>query len=305
MNILGHGTANSLHLHSDTSKKPVDLGNPIELSRIVSLAVDGHDGMLSDEDIRQLCVLPDTVFDKPAFDKNLADFHHRNPTLNTWPMLPHAMEEIQKESERLKIAHTHTVTDEHRAEFVPMIENFVDKQVKEDGRGKKISFGLSSYGYDVRLSDKEVDGKAPFVIFTNHRSALIDPKRADAERSTTPLEVHEDDDGSKYVIMPAHSYGMGYTTEVFNIPRDISVICVGKSTYARSAVFVNVTPIEAGFKGTVVIELGNSTGSPVKIYLNEGVAQFIFFRGKRACNTSYADRGGKYMGQAGVVHSKV
>lgn len=286
-----------------SQKAPTDI--VISLTDVVRMSLDGLDGILSDEDIRQLCVLPDTVFDQASFDRDLSAFKQRNPMLNIWPMPQTAIDEIQSESERLKGVHTHKVTDAHRAEFVPMIENFVDRQVKLEDEVKKISYGLSSFGYDVRLSDKVVDGKPPFVIFTNHRSALIDPKRADAEQSTTPLQVHEDTDGCKYVIMPAHTYGMGFTTERFNIPRDISVVCVGKSTYARSAVFVNVTPIEAGFVGTVVIELGNSTGSPVKIYLNEGIAQFIFFRGKRPCNTSYADRGGKYMGQSGVVHSKV
>lgn len=277
----------------------------VTLEEVIQFSMDRLDGILSDEDIRQLCVLPDTVFDQAGHNRDLDRFRRANPSLNTWPMLQSAVDEIQKESERLKDAHTHRVLDGHREQFTPMIENFVDKQVKVEGQAKKISFGLSSFGYDVRLSDETIDGKPPFVLFTNTKSVLIDPKRADAERSTTPLEVHEDDDGSKYVIMPALSYGMGYTTERFNIPRDVSVICVGKSTYARSAVIVNVTPIEAGFVGTVVIELGNMTGSPVKIYLNEGIAQFIFFRAKRSCNTSYADRGGKYMGQAGVVHSKV
>lgn len=277
----------------------------VTLDQVIKFSLDAPDGILSDEDIRQLCVLPDTVFDQVSHNRDLDSFRRANPNLNTWPMMQSALDTIQKESERLKEVHTHRVTQEHRNAFVPMIENFVDKQVKVEGQAKKISYGLSSFGYDVRLSDESIDGKPAFVLFTNTKSALIDPKRADAERSTTPLEIHTDEDGSKYVIMPALSYGMGYTTERFNIPRDVSVICVGKSTYARSAVIVNVTPIEAGFEGTVVIELGNMTGSPVKIYLNEGIAQFIFFRGKRACNTSYADRGGKYMGQAGVVHSKV
>lgn len=276
----------------------------VTLEQVKAMCIDGYDGILSDEDIRQLCVLPETVFDKVRFNNavhNYASEHHHNVS----PMTDYHRQEMQKAKEQLRPKYTYPVTDEHRAQFVPMIENFVDRQVKVEGEAKKISFGLSSFGYDVRLSDEVINDRPPFVIFTNHRSALIDPKRADAERSTTPLEVHTDEDGAKYVIMPAHTYGMGFTTERFNIPRDISVVCVGKSTYARSAVFVNVTPIEAGFVGTVVIELGNSTGSPVKIYLNEGIAQFIFFRGKRACNTSYADRGGKYMGQAGIVHSKV
>jgi dCTP deaminase len=259
---------------------------------------------LSDEDIRQLCELPETVFDSRRHANAIEIFKTQNHH-NTSPMLQHSKDAVAAEKLRLKPTYTYPVTNEHRAEFVPMIENFLDRQVKVAGEAKKISFGLSSFGYDVRLSSQEVDGKPAFVIFTNHKSAFIDPKKADAERNTTPLEVQVDEDGAKYVMMPPNSYGMGYTVEKFNIPRDVSVLCVGKSTYARSAIIVNVTPIEAGFVGTVVIEIGNFANLPAKIYLDEGIAQFVFFRGKRACNTSYADRGGKYMGQVGIVHSKV
>lgn len=279
-----------------------DFGLNNTLDFIISRAFEAKPGILSDEEITQLCVLPEAVFDEPGYNTAMREFTKRNPGLNVYPMPASAKAEIEAEQMRQREVFTIPVTDAHRAEFKPMIENFVDKQVKVEGEAKKISFGLSSFGYDVRLSS---EGDNPFVIFTNHRSALIDPKRADAEKSTIPLEVFKDEDGAKYVIMPAHTYGMGYTTEVFNIPRDVSVVCVGKSTYARSAVFVNVTPIEAGFSGTVVIELGNGTGSPVKIYLDEGIAQFIFHRGNRNCNTSYADRGGKYMDQRGITHSKV
>jgi dCTP deaminase len=188
-----------------------------------------------------------------------------------------------------------------------MIWPFHKEQVKtalHDPKVRLISYGLSSFGYDVRLDDSPKDGRPVFVIFSNHHSDNIDPKKLDSERVTIPLEVKTDENGLPYVLMPAHSYGMGYTKEYFRIPRDVNVICLGKSTYARSAVFVNVTPIEAGFEGNVVIELGNHSGSPVKIYLNEGIAQFQFLRGQE-CEVSYADRGGKYQGQTGLQHAKV
>lgn len=161
---------------------------------------------------------------------------------------------------------------------------------------KIISYGTSSMGYDVRLAEE-------FRIFSNVNSAVADPKKLD-ERCLLSGEVREDTDGSKYVILPPNSYLLGRTIEYFRIPRDVMVIALGKSTYARAGAIVNVTPIEPGFEGTVVIEISNSTPLPLKIYANEGISQFVFFRGDD-CETSYADRNGKYQGQFGVVTSKV
>lgn len=177
-----------------------------------------------------------------------------------------------------------------------MITPFVGRQCREQGDRKVISYGLTSFGYDVRLAPT-------FAIFSNVNSGVIDPKCPD-ERNLHYLEVLEDGDGSRYVIMPPNSYGLGHTIEWFNIPRDVNVVCVGKSTYARSAIQVNVTPIEAGFCGTVVIELANNSGCPAKIYLEEGIAQFQFYRGEE-CDVSYADRNGKYQNQSGLVLSRV
>lgn len=166
-----------------------------------------------------------------------------------------------------------------------------------DGR-KVISYGVSSYGYDVRLSDNEVKLFAN-TIDTN----IIDPKDFDTS-SLVSLKQHDKGNG-KYVILPSGGYALGSTVEHFNMPPDVTCIVLGKSTYARSGIVVNVTPIEAGFRGTVVIELSNPSPLPVKIYLNEGIAQFLFFRGANRCDVSYADRNGKYQDQTGIQQSLV
>lgn len=177
----------------------------------------------------------------------------------------------------------------------PMIYPISDKQVREERGTKRISYGVSSHGYDVRLS-------GDVKIFTNLAAALIDPKAFVPEQTLTNAAVHIDSSG-RYFILPPHSYALGCTLETFDIPRDIMVICLGKSTYARCGIHVNVTPIEAGFKGQVVIEISNATPLPAKIYLNEGIAQFLFFRGE-PCDISYADRSGKYQGQTGITHAR-
>lgn len=159
-----------------------------------------------------------------------------------------------------------------------------------------LSYGLSSFGYDVRLAD---DVK----IFTNQNASIIDPKNLD-ENSLVDASIKSDSDGSSYVILPPNSYMLGHTVETFDVPRDVMIVCVGKSTYARAGCLCNVTPIEPGFNGQIVIELANSTTLPMKIYLNEGIAQFLFFRGN-PCSTSYADKGGKYQGQTGITLPKV
>lgn len=181
-----------------------------------------------------------------------------------------------------------------------MIHPFTTESVRVvDGR-KIISRGVSSYGYDVTLAE---DVK----IFTNQNASIIDPKKLDSG-TLIDATVKTDEDGSKYVILPPNSYLLGVTNEYFKIPRDIMIICLGKSTYARAGNLCNTTPIEPGFEGNVVIELSNGTTLPMKVYLNEGIAQFLFFRGN-PCGISYADRdggkGGKYQGQRGVTLPKV
>lgn len=198
----------------------------------------------------------------------------------------------------VKRYHATVITDNMDIDFSPMITPFVADQVRvrEDGE-KVISYGTSSYGYDVRLADK-------FKIFTNINSMIIDPKRFD-DKCLVNGEVRVDTFGDEYVILPPNSYLLGYTVETFDIPRDVTAIAVGKSTYARAGAIVNVTPIEAGFKGSVVIEVSNSTNLPLKIYVGEGIAQFLFFEATESCAVSYADRGGKYQGQSGIITSLV
>lgn len=160
---------------------------------------------------------------------------------------------------------------------------------------KIISSGTTSYGYDVSLS------RSGLKLFTNQNSTEIDPKRFNAADCLTDAIVNCDmATGEEFVRIPPNSYLLGVTPEYFRIPRDILAICLGKSTYARAGILINVTPIEPGFEGNVVIEIANTTPLPARVYLNEGIAQFLFFRGDKPCEVSYADRGGKYQGQTGV-----
>lgn len=159
-----------------------------------------------------------------------------------------------------------------------------------------LSYGLSSAGYDVRLADE-------FKIFSNANSSQIDPKNLD-EGCLVDGVVKTDTDGARYVLLPPNSYLLGHTVETFDIPRDVMVVALGKSTYARAGAIVNVTPIEPGFRGSVVIEVSNSTPLPLRLYAGEGIAQFLFFRSE-PCLVSYDDRNGKYQDQQGLVLPKV
>ncbi|QHC35522.1 dCTP deaminase [Komagataeibacter xylinus] len=163
-----------------------------------------------------------------------------------------------------------------------MIEPFVEKQNREG----VISFGLSSYGYDARIANE-------FKIFTDVDNAVVDPKNF-AENSF--VTRHGD-----CCTIPPHSFVLAHTVEYFRIPRDTLVVCLGKSTYARCGIIVNVTPLEPEWEGQVTIEISNTTPLPARIYANEGICQFLFFQGASPCEVSYADRKGKYMGQIGVA----
>lgn len=170
-----------------------------------------------------------------------------------------------------------------------MIEPFEPQQVRENHNGKIVSFGTSSYGYDVRCSNE-------FKVFTNINSAIVDPKQFD-ENSFVDLV-------SDVCIIPPNSFVLARTVEYFRIPRNVLTICLGKSTYARCGIIVNVTPLEPEWEGHVTLEFSNTTTLPAKIYANEGVAQMIFFEADEACAVSYKDRGGKYQGQKGVTLPK-
>ena len=175
------------------------------------------------------------------------------------------------------------------AESHGMIEPFEAGQVRESEHGRVISYGTSSYGYDIRCSSE-------FKIFTNINSAIVDPKEFD-QSSFVDFE-------GDVCIIPPNSFALARTVEYFRIPRDVLTICLGKSTYARCGIIVNVTPFEPEWEGYVTLEFSNTTPLPAKIHANEGVAQVLFFQSDEPCETSYADRGGKYQGQIGVTLPK-
>lgn len=177
----------------------------------------------------------------------------------------------------------------HMAEQYGMIEPFEPRQVRKSERGKLISYGTSSYGYDIRCSDE-------FKIFTNINSVIVDPKNFDAD-SFIDLQ-------SDVCIIPPNSFALARTVEYFRIPRNVLTICLGKSTYARCGIIVNVTPLEPEWEGHVTLEFSNSTPLPAKIYANEGVAQVLFLESQEECEVSYKDRSGKYQGQQGVTLPK-
>lgn len=167
-----------------------------------------------------------------------------------------------------------------------MIDPFIEKQHREKDGAKIISYGLSSYGYDARCSDE-------FMIFTNIDNAIVDPKnfsnQSFVERKTDVC------------VIPPNSFALTRTVEYFRIPKDVLVVCLGKSTYARCGLIVNVTPLEPGWEGHVTLEISNTTPLPARVYANEGLCQFLFFKGSSPCEVNYADRNGKYMGQRGVT----
>lgn len=234
--------------------------------------------ILADNQIRKLCELPTAmgILQKPRLFKGDTLVENRETPSYLTP------EEQAKYNPSL----FRPLTEEDIDALDLMIFPYspVQNRVDQDGN-KIISWGSSSYGYDVRLADK-------FKIFSNVKNALIDP-----------LNMSDDcyvDHQGPYCIIPPNSYVLGHTVETFNMPDDVTVICVGKSTYARAACLINVTPIEAGFRGQVVIEIANQSPLPLKVYANMGIAQFLFFKGEVPCDVSYAARGGKYQNQVGI-----
>jgi len=171
-----------------------------------------------------------------------------------------------------------------------MIEPFESGQVKEvDGR-KVVSYGTSSYGYDLRVSDE-------FKVFTNVNNSIVDPKHF-CEDSFVDMKT-------EVCIVPPNSFALARSVEYFRIPREVLTICLGKSTYARCGIIVNVTPFEPEWEGHVTLEISNTTPLPAKVYAQEGLAQVLFFKGDQVCETSYRDRGGKYQGQRGITIPKM
>ena len=171
-----------------------------------------------------------------------------------------------------------------------MIEPFEAGQVRETAAGAVVSWGTSSYGYDIRCSNE-------FKIFTNINSAVVDPKNFDANSF---VDVQDE-----VCIIPPNSFALARTVEYFRIPPNVLTICLGKSTYARCGIIVNVTPFEPEWEGYATLEFSNTSPLPAKIYANEGVAQVLFFESDEPCETTYKARGGKYQGQVGVTLPKI
>ncbi len=184
------------------------------------------------------------------------------------------------------------------AEEEGMITPFLPKLVREYEGKKIISAGLSSYGYDMRLAD---DG---FRVFSSVYGSEIDPKNFDEDSLIEP-ELRTADDGARYYLLPGHHYGLGVTMETFKMPRNVTGIALGKSTYARAGLLVNTTPLEAGWTGRLVVEIANLANLPLRVYVEEGIGQILFFESDEDCATSYEDRGGKYQGQTGLTYAKV
>lgn len=174
----------------------------------------------------------------------------------------------------------------HMAQEYGMITPFQEKQVSQG----TISYGLSSYGYDLRVSDT-------FKIFTNINNTVVDPKAFDAQSFV--------DFKGPVCTVPPNSFALACSVEYFKIPQNVITICLGKSTYARCGIIVNVTPFEPGWEGYVTLEISNTTPLPCRVYANEGLCQVLFFEGDEPCETSYSDRQGKYQAQHGIVLPKI
>ena len=171
-----------------------------------------------------------------------------------------------------------------------MIEPYHDMLIKQAEDCKLVSYGLSSYGYDIRVANE-------FKVFTNVYNSIVDPKNFSEDSFV--------DINASYCIIPPNSFALARSVEYFKIPRNILTICIGKSTYARCGIIVNVTPFEPEWEGHVTLEISNTTPLPAKIYSNEGIAQVLFLEAKKICQISYADRKGKYMKQKGIVVPKI
>jgi dCTP deaminase len=248
--------------------------------------------VLSDKTLKQLCVPPTHMYRCPkGFDETKISPPFSVLQQKAIDNLCHVKGRI----ENLNHETARQLTAKELAEFAPMIVPFIPFSQKTNEQGAKIlSKGLSSFGYDISLST------ADLKLFTNINAAEIDPSDMDPRCFVSPAIKEQPDTGRKYVLVPPNSYLLGFTEQTFNIPRNVLVVCLGKSTMARAGCIVNVTPIEPGFIGEVVIEMANSTTLPMRVYLEEGISQFIFLKGDEDCEVSYADRDGKYQGQKGL-----
>lgn len=286
--------------------------------------------ILADHEITNLCVLPKFKVDERKY--HILENQTPVPSIH-YPDLETRVQAMTARREKIRAMCQEPLTEEDVATFRPMIDPFLSQSVRETTSPKItvleptapnemsmtdtiikgldttmslqvkkntrriLSKGLTSYGYDISLSNE-------FKLFSNINSSIIDPKRFD-NNCLVDAAVLKNEEGDSYVILPPNSYLLGKTVEYFRMPEDVLGICVGKSTYARAGIAINVTPLEPGWEGNLVVEIANQTNLPAMIYVDEGIAQLLFLRGSSRCTTSYADRKGKYMGQDTIVLPKV
>ncbi len=247
--------------------------------------------LLSDNRIRQLCQPPVYV-------------HRKDNGVLESVSEPFSISQIENLDNNNSIVYVEDAIINNQKDIIKYVENwkpmispaFRELQ-KELDQNKCCSYGPSSYGYDARLA-------SDLRIFTNINSEVIDPYELN-DSCYVKAEIRTDEKGRRYALLPPNSFMLGHSIEYFNIPRDVTVICLGKSTWARAGVTVLVTPLEAGWSGQVVIEIANTTTLPVKIYVEAGICQFLFFQSDDNCNVSYSDRSGKYQSQEGITLGKV
>lgn len=255
--------------------------------------------LLSDRQIKERCMKPSHYLkcgDTDNWRPVIAGVTHTQEQIDEW--------ETRMYSRMIKASENGVLL----RSWKPMISPFVPEAVRYKGTEvnypitcaedinavKIISYGLSSFGYDIRMK------KEGLKIFTNINSAIIDPMRMSPEAYKEPLIHYDEEFGLHYFILPPKSVALGHTVEHFCIPRDILVMCLGKSTYARVAMMPIVTPLEPEWEGELVLEIANLVELPMRIYLETGIAQLLFLQGNEPCEISYKDRGGKYQGQTGT-----
>ena len=244
-------------------------------------------GLLSDKQIKARCMKPTHFLQDTTTGKFV-------PVI---PGVTHPAEQVAN-WENLNLSRLVKATPAKIKEFgwKPMIEPFFDAAVSEHNGVGVMSYGVSSYGYDLRMSSEQLK------VFSNLSGNVVDPLAMDPSNYVTPI-VYEDGHGRKYYIQPPTSVTLGHSPEYFNIPRDVLITCLGKSTMARAGLSVIVTPLEPEWDGQLVIEVVNHISSPVKVYLEMGIGQLLFHKGDEVCEVSYRDRKGKYNGQTGTQDS--
>jgi len=254
--------------------------------------------------IRQQCELPTHIVEHATGSREFASepFTSRqqliqynqdfslNLNKDSVSLLPSLIGKTNKGSPIKSHSYIREVRKKDIQQWSPMISPFEPNPIREINGKKVISYGMSGFGYDVRLANK-------FKIFTNIHSTIIDP--------LDPTDDFYVDFEGDFCILPPNSYLLGHTIEYFKIPRDTLVLCIGKSTYARLGAIVNCTPIEPEFEGQIVIEISNSTNLPLKVYANQGIAQFLFYQSDEDCDFSYKDKGGKYQNQIGITRARL